>query len=264
MLIIGERINASRKAIAEAIVSGNRAFIQNEAKIQAAAGADYIDINAGTFVGEEAKHLQWLMETVQEVVDIPLCIDSPDPAVIKAVLPLAKRTPMINSITLETSRLEGILPLVVEYKAKIIGLCQSEEAVAATAVEKILIAGQLVEKVEAAGIPRHSLYIDPLVYPVATNHESALATLDAIDEIMTQFLGAHTTCGLTNVSHGLPARKLVNRTFLVAAIIRGLDSAILDPTDKELYGALKAALMISGKDEFCMEYIKGFREGRFE
>jgi 5-methyltetrahydrofolate--homocysteine methyltransferase len=91
MLIIGERINASRKAIAEAIASRDRAFIQNEAKIQAAAGADYIDINAGTFVGEEAKHLQWLMETVQEVVDIPLCIDSPDPAVIKAVLPWLRR-----------------------------------------------------------------------------------------------------------------------------------------------------------------------------
>jgi 5-methyltetrahydrofolate--homocysteine methyltransferase len=264
MLIIGERINASRKAIAEAIASRNAPLIQKEAKTQAAAGADYIDVNAGTFVGEEAKHLQWLMETIQEVVDIPLCIDSPDPAVIKVVLPLAKKTPMINSISLEPSRLEGILGLVVEYKAKVIGLCQSEDAVANTAVEKILMAGQLVEKVEAAGIPRHFLYIDPLVYPLATNHESALATLDAIDEIMTQFLGVHTTCGLTNVSHGLPARKLVNRTFLVAAILRGLDSAILDPTDKELYGALKAGLMIAGKDEFCMEYIKSFREGKFE
>ena len=264
MLIIGERINASRKAIAEAIASRNTALIQNEAKIQAAAGADYIDVNAGTFVGEEAKYLKWLMETVQEVVDIPLCIDSPDPAVIKAVLPLAKRTPMINSITLEPSRLEGILALVVEYKAKVIGLCQSEDAVANTAVEKILMAGQVVEKVEAFGIPRHNLYIDPLVYPLATNHESALATLDAIEQIMTEFIGVHTTCGLTNVSHGLPARKLVNRTFLAAAILRGLDSAILDPTDKELYGALKAALMICGRDEFCMEYIKGFREGRFE
>jgi 5-methyltetrahydrofolate--homocysteine methyltransferase len=264
MLIIGERINASRKAIAEAIASRNVTLIQNEAKVQATAGADYIDINAGTFVGEEAEHLQWLIETVQEVVEIPLCIDSPDPAVIKAVLPLVKKTPMINSITLEPSRLEGILPLVVEYKAKVIGLCQSEDVVAGTAVEKILMAGQLVEKVEAAGIPLHNLFIDPLVYPLATNHESALTTLDAIDQIMTEFIGVHTTCGLTNVSHGLPARKLVNRTFLVAAILRGLDSAILDPTDKELYGALKAALAISGKDEFCMEYIKGFREGRFE
>ena len=92
--------------------SRNAAFIQNEAKTQAMAGADYLDVNAGTFVGEEAKHLQWIIETVQEVVDLPLCIDSPDPAVIKAMIPLVKKTPMINSITLEPSRLEGILPLV--------------------------------------------------------------------------------------------------------------------------------------------------------
>jgi len=264
MLIIGERINASRKPIAEAIASRNASFIQNEAKAQAKAGADYLDVNAGTFVGEEAKHLQWIIETVQEVVDIPLCIDSPDPSVIKTMIPLAKKTPMINSITLESSRLEGILPLIVEHKAKVIGLCQSGDSIADTAETKVKMAGQLVERVRAASIPLDDLYIDPLVYPLATNDRSALATLNAIEQIMTQFPSVHTTCGLTNVSYGLPNRKLVNRTFLVAAIARGLDSAILDPTDKELFGALKAALMVSGRDEFCMEYISAFREGRIE
>jgi 5-methyltetrahydrofolate--homocysteine methyltransferase len=116
--------------------------------------------------------------------------------------------------------------------------------------------------VKAAGISLDNLYIDPLVYPLATNDRSALATLDAIGQIMKQFPGVHTTCGLTNVSYGLPNRKLANRTFLVSAILMGLDSAILDPTDKQLFGALKAALMIAGKDEFCMGYITAFREGR--
>ncbi|HSB06082.1 MAG TPA: dihydropteroate synthase [Thermodesulfobacteriota bacterium] len=264
MLIIGERINASRKSIAEAITSRDRAFIQNEAKTQATAGADYLDVNAGTFVGEETKHLQWVIETVREVTDLPLSIDSPDPSVIKAIIPLVKKTPMINSITLEPSRLEGILPLVAGHKAKVVALCQSGDSVADTAEAKVKMAGQLVERVKAAGIPLDDLYIDPLVYPLATNDRSALATLDAIEQIMKQFPRVHTTCGLTNVSYGLPNRKLVNRTFLVAAIARGLDSAILDPTDEQLYGALKAALMIVGKDEFCMQYIAGFREGRFE
>jgi 5-methyltetrahydrofolate--homocysteine methyltransferase len=126
------------------------------------------------------------------------------------------------------------------------------------------MAGLLVEKVSAAGVPLDHLYIDPLVYPLATNPQSATATLDAIEGIMKAFPGVHTTCGLTNVSHGLPSRKLVNRTFLTAAIARGLDSAILDPTDKQLYGALKAALMVVGNDDFCMEYITAFREGKFE
>jgi len=264
MLIIGERINASRKPIAQAISSRDAAFIQNEAKIQATAGADYIDVNAGTFVGEEAEHLKWVIETVQEVTDLPLCLDSPDPSVINAMIPFVGKTPMINSITLEPSRLEGTLPLVVEHKTKVIALCQSVDSIAETAEAKVEMAEQLVEKVKAAGVPLDDLYIDPLVYPLATNDRSALATLDAIEQIMRRFPGVHTICGLTNVSYGLPARTLVNKTFLVAAIARGLDSAILDPTGKQLFGALKAALMISGQDEFCMQYIMAFREGRVE
>jgi 5-methyltetrahydrofolate--homocysteine methyltransferase len=264
MLIIGERINASRKPIAEAIVSRDAVFIQNEAKTQAMAEADYLDVNAGTFVGEEAKHLRWVIETIQEVVDLPLCIDSPDPAVIKAMIPFVKKTPMINSITLEPSRLEGILPLVAQRKAKVIALCPSGDSIADSAEAKVRMAGQLVEKVKGAGISLDDLYIDPLVYPLATNDQSAIATLDAIGQIMKQLPGVHTICGLTNVSYGLPNRRLLNRTFLVAAVIRGLDSAILDPTDKQLFGALKAALVIAGNDEFCMQYITAFREGRLE
>jgi 5-methyltetrahydrofolate--homocysteine methyltransferase len=264
MLIIGERINASRKPIHEAIASRDALFIQHEAKAQAEAGAHYLDVNAGTFAHEEATHLRWVIETVQEAIDLPLCVDSADPAAIEAMMPLLKRTPVINSITLEASRLEGILPLAARYKTKVIALCQSADAIADNTEAKVRMAGEVVEKAGAAGIPLEDLYIDPLVYPVATDDRSALATLDAIERIMKEFPGVHTTCGLTNVSYGLPDRKLVNRTFLVAAIVRGLDSVIADPTDKQLLGALRAALLIAGKDEYCMDYITAFREGRFE
>ena len=264
MLIIGERINSSRKAIAQAISSNDAAFIQSEAKKQAAAGADYIDVNAGTFIDEEAKYLKWLIETVQAATNRPLCVDSPDPEVINAVLPSVQSTPIVNSITLEESRLKGILPLVAEYHTKVIALCQAEDSVAETAEDKVRIASGLIERTTARGIPLDDLYIDPLVYPLSTNTSTAKATLDAIEQIMQRFPGVHTTCGLTNVSHGLPARKLVNRTFLVAAIARGLDSAILDPTDSRLFAALKAALMVAGKDDFCMGFITAFREGRLD
>jgi 5-methyltetrahydrofolate--homocysteine methyltransferase len=264
MLIIGERINSSRKPIAEAIVSRNKAVIQAEARAQAEAGAGYIDINAGSFVGEEEVHLRWLIDVVQEASDCPLCIDSPDHTIIKAVLPLVKRPPMINLITLEPARLEGILPLVTGYKARLIGLCQAEDAMAESSADKLTLAHRLVEAVTASGVPLNDFYIDPLVYPLATNPHSALATLDAIEKIMKAFPGVHTTCGLTNISYGLPLRNLVNRCFLTAAIVHGLDSAIIDPTDKKLYGSLKAALMVMGKDDFCMEYVTAFREGRLE
>lgn len=262
MIIIGERINSSRKHIAQAILSHDVDLIQREAKLQAKAGATYLDVNAGGFVGEEAKHLMWLIEVIQKITDLPLCIDSPGPEVIKSVLPMVKNASMVNSITLEPLRLEGILPLVVEYKTKVIALCQAEDSMAETTEDKVKIADELVEKVIGSGVPLDDLYIDPLVYPLSTNTESALATLDAIEQIMKKFPGVHTTCGLTNISYGLPNRRLVNRTFLVAAILRGLDSAIIDPTDEELYGSLKAALMVASKDEFCMEYITAFREER--
>jgi 5-methyltetrahydrofolate--homocysteine methyltransferase len=141
MLIIGERINSSRKQIAQAILSHNSGFIQNEAKAQTDAGATYIDLNAGSFIGEEAKYLKWLIEVVQEVTDHPLCIDSPDPKVIKAVLPMIKTAPMINSITLEPDRLKGILPLVAEYKSKVVALCQTQDSIAETTEDKVKLAG---------------------------------------------------------------------------------------------------------------------------
>ena len=264
MLIIGERINSSRKRIAEALSCRDKNFIQSEAKAQAEAGAHYIDVNAGAFIGEEAEYLRWTMDAVQEVCGLPLCIDSPDAGVIREVLPLAGITPMINSITLEPARLDGMLPLIADFKTKVIGLCQSEDSIADSTEAKIKLALQLVEKVKLAGIPPDNLYIDPLVYPLGTDTKSAMATLDAIAHIMKEFPGVHTVCGLTNISHGMPCRKLINRTFLVSAIIRGLDGAIMDPTDKELYSSLRAAVAVAGKDEFCMEYIRAFRAGKLE
>jgi len=132
MLIIAERINASRKQIAQAISAGDRLFVQSEAKAQTEAGAHYIDVNAGTFIGEEAEKLKWVVQAVQEVTHLPLAIDSPDPAVIQAMMPFMKKTPIINSITLEPSRFERILPLVVHHRAKVIALCQAENEMAET------------------------------------------------------------------------------------------------------------------------------------
>ena len=262
MLIVGERINASRRRIAEALECRDREIIQNEAKLQDMAGADYIDVNAATFGTDEVEYLKWLIDAVQAVTEKPLCIDSPSPLVIKSVISQTAIKPMINSITLEPSRLEGMLPLVAEYNAKVIALCQSDDLVAKTIEEKIDIAGRLVEKVSEAGVSLDDLYIDPLVFPLSADDKSSIATLEATKEIMKRYAGVHTICGVSNVSHGLPNRKLINRTFLTAGIVHGLDSVIIDPLNRELYAALKTAVMVAGKDDYCMEYISAFREGR--
>lgn len=261
MMIIAERINSTRKSISEAISKRDVAFIRKEAFDQAEAGADYIDVNAGAF-RDEVECLQWLVNVVQDVTDKPLCLDSANPDTLKCVIPTVKNPPMINSITLKPSRIDPVLPLVVEFKAKVIALCESENAIATTKEDKTAMAAAIVEKVTAYGIPLDDIYIDPLIFPVATNTMAAVNYLSALEFIMKEFPGVHTICGLTNISYGLPNRRLANRSFLMAALARGLDSAILDPTDKELYSAMKATLMVLGMDEYCLEYIRAYREGR--
>ncbi len=262
MLIVAERINASRKSIGEAIKAKDADFIRVEAKAQAAAGANYLDVNAGTFVGQEAEYLCWLAEVVQGVTDLPLCLDSPDAAAIAAALKKVKGRAMVNSITLEKRRLEGMLPLVKKYKTKIVALCQSDKGMANTINEKVSIARQIVEILTKEGVALDDIYIDPLIYPIATDTQSAVAALGAIEEIRQLFPGVHTIAGLTNISFGLPVRKLINRTFLVAAMAHGLDSAIIDPTDRELMASLIAAEAILARDKFCAGYITAYRKGK--
>ena len=262
MLIVAERINSSRKAISEAIKAKDADFIRSEAKAQAEAGADYIDVNAGSFVGQESEYLRWLVEIVQGATDLPLCLDSPDPAAIAAALEVVKGPAMLNSITLEKKRMEEMMPLVKRYKSKIVVLCQSDEGMANTVSDKVKIAEKMVAALTKEGVALGDIYIDPLIYPIATDTQSAVAALGAIKEIRQLFPGVHTICGLTNVSFGMPVRKLINRTFLVAAMSHGLDSAIIDPTDRELMASLVAAEALLDRDKFCSGYITAYRQGK--
>ncbi len=262
MLIVAERINASRKAVRAALEAMDAAAIQQEARAQDAAGAHYIDVNGGTFPGREAELLGWLVDVVQDVTDKPLCLDSPDADALAAALPKVKAgSPMINSINLERARYERILPLALDHGAKLIALCQGEDVPASTAERKVELASQLVERLTGAGIALDDIYVDPLVFPLGTDSQSAQATIDAIGAIMQRFPGVHTICGLTNVSYGMPVRRLINRTFLVGAMGRGMDAAIIDPTDAPLVSAMHAARAVFGRDDFCVELMEAFREG---
>ena len=263
MLIVAERVNASRKVIRAALEQLDAAAIANEVRIQAAAGAHYIDVNGGTFPGREAELLCWLVDIAQGETKLPLCLDSPDPQALAAALPKIKgERPMINSINLEPARFDNILALARQYKAKLIALAQGEEVPAATAAEKVELAVRLVDKLVKGGMVLDDIYVDPLVFPVGTDSNSALATVTAMREIMARFPGVHTICGLTNVSHGLPARKLVNRTFLAGAIANGMDAAIIDPTDPLLMSTLLAAEAVFGRDEYCINLIEAFQDGK--
>jgi len=263
MTIVAERINASRRAIRAALEAGDADAIRHEAVTQAAAGAHYIDVNAGTFPGREAELLCWLVDVVQEVTALPLCLDCPDPAALVVALPRVRTPrPIINSITLESDRFDQVLPLVREFDARVVALVHGEGVPPATTEGKVDLAARLVDRLVAGGVPLDDILVDPVVFPVAVDSASATATIDAIGEIMRRYPGIHTICGLTNVSHGLPARALVNRTFLVAAMGRGMDCAIIDPTDTHLMAAMHAAEAVLGRDEYCMTFLEGVQEGR--
>ena len=262
MLIVAERINSSRKSISEAIKAKDADFIRNEARSQTEAGASYIDVNAGSFVGQEAEFLCWLVEVVQGATDLPLCLDSPDATAIAAALKLVKKPCLVNSITMEKQRMAGVLPLIKQYGTRIVVLCQSDAGMARTVEEKVDIARQMVDILTKEGVAPDDIFIDPLIYPIATDTQSAVAALGAINEITRQMPEVHTICGLTNVSYGLPVRKLINRTFLIAAMAQGLDSAIIDPTDRELMAGLVAAETILDRDKFCAGYITAYRQGK--
>lgn len=264
MLIIGERINTSRKSILKAVEGRDRCFIQEEAVRQVQAGAHIIDVNAGTIREDEVASLEWLVKTVQEVVDVPLSVDSPHPAAVEAGLKAHRGKAMVNSITGEKERAKVILPLVKKYGACLVALTMDEKGMPETGGERIEIARNLLSLIKSYGVPPEEVYFDPLVRPIGTDTKQGLAVLKAIKGIMSIGEGVHTICGLSNISFGLPKRKLLNEIFLSLGMSAGLDAAILDPLDKHLLVTLRATEALLDRDEFCMQYITASREGKLD
>lgn len=265
MIIIGEKINSSITEVNAAIINEDSDFIQNLAKLQEEAGADYIDVNAGTLLDQESSKIIWLINTVREITSKPLVIDSPNPEVIKIALEVyTGPTPIINSISLEEDRYNSIIGLVKEYKTKVIALCMDDTGVPDSTDSRMSIARKLITKLNSEGIKNDDILLDPLVKPLATGTEDSKSTLESIGLLRELFPDLHIVCGLSNISFGLPGRKLINRAFLASAMTQGLDSAILDPLDTDLMGVYYATNALLGNDEYCMEYITQYRENKFK
>ncbi|MCD6271428.1 MAG: methyltetrahydrofolate cobalamin methyltransferase [Deltaproteobacteria bacterium] len=262
MIIIGELINTSRKSIAAMVKEQDQSGIQKVAYDQSANGANYIDVNAGTFMDSEAERLKWLITTVQSKTDCSCCIDSPNPSAVEAALSVHKGQAMINSISLEKKRYDALLPIIAGTGLKVIALCMSDEGMPETADERLNIADKLVNGLVKNNVLPENIFIDPLVQPVAIRTNYGVEFLDALEKIKTALKGVHTVCGLSNISYGLPARKLMNRTFMAMAIAKGLDAAIINPLDNKIMANISAALALVEKDDFCMNYIKAYRAGK--
>ncbi|MBA7715590.1 5-methyltetrahydrofolate:corrinoid/iron-sulfur protein co-methyltransferase [subsurface metagenome] len=264
MIVIGERINASNKTVGEAIAKRDSAFIARLATAQTESGADFIDVNAG---GQQ-EHTQgkasmkWLVDTVQAVTDKPLAIDSDRPEIIEAALQTYRGEEMfINSVTAEPAKLATIGPLAAEHQAWLVALAMGTDGIPDNVEQRLEACEKIATHLTQMGVKMEQIFFDPLVLPIAVDSSQGLVTLKTIEEIKSRYPDARTVVGLSNISYGLPNRKLVNRAFLLMAVHAGLDAAILDPLDIKMMSMVKVADMLTGKDVSCRTYIRAHRRG---
>jgi cobalamin-dependent methionine synthase I len=261
MKIIGERINDTWTRVKKAISGRDVAFIQRLAQRQVEAGADWLDVSAGTSPEREPDDLVWLVRTVQEAVEAPLCLDSANPRALAGAIKVVRQTPLINSISGERERLDGILPLVGDTGCSVIALAMDDEGVPGSVEKRLTVIRRVIDELRGVGVADDRIYVDPLVMAIAANTESGRMALDAIRAVRAEFPDVHIASGLSNISFGLPVRTLINQAFLTLALAAGLDTAILDPLDRELRKALLAAEVVLGLDYYCLNYTRAYRAG---
>jgi 5-methyltetrahydrofolate--homocysteine methyltransferase len=257
-VLIGERINPTgKKKLAEALKAGDLEIVRKEALTQTQAGADIIDVNVGAFGIDEAALLPKVVQVVMETVDTPLCLDSSNHDALEAALKVYKGKPLVNSVTGEERSLQRILPLIKEYGAAVIGLVQDDDGIPKDTEGRVRVAHKIVERVEAAGIPREDLVIDCLAFAVGAEPASGVAVIEAIRRIKAE-LGVNMTMGASNVSFGLPDRELINNAFVVIATAAGATCLIVDVA--KVRSIILAADLVLGCDKRARRYIEAYRQ----
>jgi cobalamin-dependent methionine synthase I len=257
--VIGERINTTRKAVQAATADRDAVYIADDVRAQEAAGATYIDVNAGARLGHEREDMEWLVGVIQGAVSLPLCLDSPDPEVLELAFGMVKQRPLINSISLETDRFQAMMRFLEGKDCSVVGLCMDDNGLPTSADDIVLRALKLTAALEDAGFVRERIYLDPLVQPISVDQRNGCMALEAVRRISAELPGLHFACGVSNISYGLPQRRIINRTFLSLMMGAGLDGAIIDPLDEKLMAAVRTTEMLLGADEWCTNYLCGVR-----
>jgi 5-methyltetrahydrofolate--homocysteine methyltransferase len=259
-IIIGERINPTgRKKLAQEMAVWDFERVRADALAQVAAGAQMLDVNAGIPLVDEPAILAGAIRVVQELVEVPLCIDSSIGAALEAGLRAYQGKALVNSVTGEEERLEMVLPLVKEYGAAVIGISNDETGISEDPDERFRIAKKIVERAADYGIPRQDVLIDPLAMPIGAM-PSAGRSLFKIVRRVHEELGVNTICGASNISFGLPDRPTLNSTFLAMAIASGMNCAITNPLEENIRKTVLAANVLMGVDENCQAWLSAQRQ----
>ena len=261
--IIAERINMTRKKVREEVWKRNADFVTEEAKKQTAAGATHIDVNAGGDPSKEVEDMKWLTGIVAEATELPLVFDSANPEAIEEGLKLCNRKgTIVNSITGEKKRIENILPVVKKYGTGVVALTMDDSGMPEDYEGRMGITRSLASLLKAEGISLDRVFFDHLVRPASTNPGQAGFILDAIASTKKEFPEAKVALGLSNISYGFPGRNNINKAFLAMLISVGCDGFIFDVCEPGMMTTLLSARVVAGLDEYGMEYITTFREGK--
>ena len=264
MIIIGEKINGSIPAVADAIARRDADFIKNRAKMQAEANASFIDCCASVPEDVEAETLKWMIDCIQEVTDTPISVDSPSADVLTVAYKYCKRPGLFNSVSGEGDKIDKIFPIMAQPENKdwqVIALLSDDTGIPKTAADRLRVFDRIMAKAKEYGISPSRIHVDPLVEMLCTSEDGIAMNIEVISTIRKQYPTIHITAAVSNISFNLPVRKLVNLGFTVLAMNAGLDSAILDPTNRDMLGLIYATEALLGQDDYFMEYIGAYRDG---
>lgn len=263
MIIIGEKINGAIPQVAEAIAKKDEDFIKELAKTQAEAGAHFIDVCASTDVAIELETMKWLIDLVQSVTDTPIAVDSPSAEICAQSMKFCNKPGLVNSVSLEGDKIDTIFPLIAGTTWECIVLLSDDKGIPKSGEQRLAVFAAIMEKAKEYKISPSRLHIDPLVEMLCTSEDGINMVLDVIRKIKQQYPTIHVTGGASNISFNLPARKFVNQAFLMLAMGAGMDSAIINPLHKHMMGLIYATEALLGQDEYCIEYIGGYRKGLY-
>lgn len=258
--VIGERINPTgKKRMKQALLDQDFDYLRGEAISQTDAGADILDVNVGTPGINEAEVLPQAVKAILEVTDLPLQLDSSDPAALEAALRIYPGKPIVNSVNGKAESLATVLPLVKHYGAAIVGLTLDENGIPQSAAERFRIGKKILEHAQKLGIPKEDVFLDCLTLTASTGESGPSETLNAVHRVRTE-LGLQTVLGVSNISFGLPNRPLINRNFLNMALTNGLTLPIMNPMAEGMMDTVRAYRMLAGFDPNCEKFIAAYQD----
>lgn len=258
--IIGERINPTgKKLMRQALLDGNMGYILRQAVTQADAGAQILDVNVGAPGVDEKTVLPQVVKQVQSITDLPLQLDSSDPAALEAALRVYNGKPIVNSVNGSQAVLDAILPLVKRYGAAVVGLTLDEKGIPERAEERFAIAQRILQAAQSYGIPPEDVYIDCLTLTASAQQEAVMETLKALHRVREE-LGLKTVLGVSNISFGLPNRELLNHSFLLMALHSGLDLPIMNPNTTSMMDAVRAYRVLANRDTQAADFIAAYHD----